>query len=237
MTKVVEKVKSCCVGIKENWNENKTAKAVKILCFFVGFFFNIIGIICVAVWKYIFSNPEKSKYCIRMAFLGMVAEIVLCAKIFTYVLFPSFSSNINRAIADEIKAPKIERMHKYKPVHHVGFYFDDFFDKEFERMHRAFEEQQAMFDRMFSDHEQEMKRIEKEMENKHNNKDINIKKEIKTENGFETKTIEKTGPNSYSQHVSIRYVGDNTGKKESKHQPLFTVKKDKTTKKNDTRKK
>ena len=215
MTKVVEKVKSCCVSIKENWNENKTAKAVKILCFFVGFFFNIIGIICVAVWKYIFSNPEKSKYCIRMAFLGMVAEIVLCAKIFTYVLFPSFSSNINRAIADEIKAPKIERMHKYKPVHHVGFYFDDFFDKEFERMHRAFEEQQAIFDEMFYENRKEMDRIAKKMDKEFSGKDVQVKKEVKNENGFETKTIEKTSPNGYSQHISIRYVGDDKNNKNS----------------------
>ena len=84
-SKSIDKVKK----IRTNdWPDERVNKWAKIASFFTGFIFNLLGIIAVAVWKYIFCNNEnKSKYCVRIAILGMVAEIVLFAKFF------AFSSN------------------------------------------------------------------------------------------------------------------------------------------------
>ena len=185
-------------------NSNKTAK---IISFFVGFFFNIIGIIAVAVWKLIFSKDEKkNKYCIRLSILGLITKVVIFSKIFSFLLFSNLFTDGNWG--DKGKGWKYSN-HRPAKIS----VFDDF-DREFARMHkrmnRIFEEQQKVFDDMFDGATKEQIALEKEMKNieeKHN-KDVQIKKEVKNENGFETTTIEKTSPNSYSQHTTIKYVGE-----------------------------
>ena len=64
-SKSIDKVKK----IRTNdWPDERVNKWAKIASFFTGFIFNLLGIIAVAVWKYIFCNNEnKSKYCVRIA--------------------------------------------------------------------------------------------------------------------------------------------------------------------------
>ena len=77
----MSKIKDCYYNIKDNWNEEKTAKTAKIISFFAGLFGNILGIILVAIWKYVFANnSEKSKYCVRIAFIGWLTNVVICFK-------------------------------------------------------------------------------------------------------------------------------------------------------------
>ena len=189
---------------------NKTAR---IISFFAGFIFNILGIIAVAVWKLIFSkSEEKNKYCIRLSILGLITKIIIFSKFLSFL----FLSNI-------FDDKGFNHHFKHKPVVHSIAFGD--FDREFARMHRrmnrVFEEQQKVFDEMFNDaveeqvaFENEIKKIEKE-----DPKDVKVNKEVKNENGFETTTIEKTSPNSYQQHTTIKYVGDNTknSKKDDKN--------------------
>ena len=191
---------------------NKTAR---IISFFAGFIFNILGIIAVAVWKLIFSkSEEKNKYCIRLSILGLITKIIIFSKFLSFL----FLSNMF-----DDKGFK-HHHHKPRPAIYRSFGFDEF-DREFARMHRrmnrVFEEQQKVFDEMFNDaieeqvaFENEIKKIEKEKP-----KDVKVNKEVKNENGFETTTIEKTSPNSYQQHTTIKYVGDNTknSKKDDKN--------------------
>lgn len=184
-------------------NSNKTAK---IISFFVGFFFNIIGVIAVAVWKLIFSKDEKkNKYCIRLSILGFITKLLIFSKICSFLLFSNIFPNDFGNKSKTIK-------HIYHRPVHISV-FDDF-GREFGRMHRRmnkmFEEQQRIFDDMFDESIEEQKIMEKEFDRleKAKPQDVQVKKEVKNENGFETTTIEKTTPNSYSQHTTIKYVGD-----------------------------
>ena len=83
----MSKLKDACAkigtAVKSGWQETNKVRVVRVLAFCIGFVFNIIGIICVAVWKYIFCNDDKKyKYCIRLSIFGMFAEIILYSKCF-----------------------------------------------------------------------------------------------------------------------------------------------------------
>ena len=218
----MSKVKSFFVNVYNVLkNSNKTAK---IASFFVGFCFNFLGIIFVAVWKLIFSKDEvKNKYCIRLSILGFITKVLICSKIFLFLLFSNlFTDN---GFGD--KGKMIKHRH-YKPVH-ISVFND--FDKEFGRMHRRmnrmFEEQQRIFDEMFNDSIEQQKMFDSEFDKieKSNPQDVKVKKEVKNENGFETTTIEKTSPNAYSQHTTIKYVGENGNQKNEKLNNKQDVKK------------
>ena len=200
---------------------NKTAR---ILSFCIGFCFNFLGIIFVAVWKLIFSKDEvKNKYCIRLSILGFITKVIVCSKIFSLLVFSNLFTNDN--FSDTNKNIK----HRYhKPVH-ISVFND--FDKEFGRMHRRmnrmFEEQQRIFDEMFNDSIEEQQMIEREFDKleKSNPQDVKVKKEVKNENGFETTTIEKTSPNAYSQQTTIKYVGGNDKQKQENFNNKQDIKK------------
>ena len=57
-------------------------------------------------------------------------------------------------------------------------------------------------------------------------KNIHIKKNIKTENGYRTTTIEKIGPNFHQKNVYIEYIGNNNteNKKSDKKKEFFKKK-------------
>ena len=81
----MSKIKNACMkigsAIKSGWQETNKVRVVRLLAFCIGFIFNILGIIGVAVWKYIFcSDDKKYKYCIRLSVFGMLTEIILYTK-------------------------------------------------------------------------------------------------------------------------------------------------------------
>ena len=58
------KVKNACMkvgsAIKSGWQETNKVRVVRLLAFCIGFIFNILGIIGVAVWKYIFAMMTRN---------------------------------------------------------------------------------------------------------------------------------------------------------------------------------
>ena len=202
-------IKNIISNIK-NLDDKKKHKIAKIVSFFVGVFFNILGIISVAIWKYLICNKdENSKYCIRLSIFGMIVKCVIFAH---FILTePSFlKPNIKYYIktSNNSSFPKIQKKQNIKeePFFIESSFDDDFFnfsfdmDKEFKKMNKIFKKNKAIVDSFFYDNEEENYKKNKEK--------INVKKEVKTKNGFETTTIEKTGPNSYQKSVNIVYVGD-----------------------------
>ena len=199
------------------WEDGKKHKAAKIISFFVGAFFDLFGVIIVAIWKYLFcSKEENSKYCVRLSIFGMILKCIIFTKLLFATSLPFFAnaeSNVNKG-------------HKY--YLEEPFSDDDFFNfsfnvgHEIDKMHKRFERQNEMMNAMFREHEKEMKKIEER-----ESKNINFKKEVKTDNGYETTTVEKTGPNIYSKSVNIRYVGNgkNSVKENNENRTIKTDKK------------
>ena len=188
--------------IKSGWQETNKIRVVRLLAFCIGFIFNILGIIGVAVWKYIFCNDDKKyKYCIRLSIFGMLTEIMLCTKCLFVSSAPmydfafggnDFMKSANRIIARNMKD----------------------FDREFERIERQ----------MVKDRKQLEKQIEKAMkDNRAQSKDgiktdgvicengdcKDIKPEVKRtrseKDGWVNETITETTPNSYMQISTSSY--------------------------------
>lgn len=200
----MSKIKDCYYNIKDNWNEEKTAKTAKIISFFAGLFGNILGIILVAIWKYVFANnSEKSKYCVRIAFIGWLTNVVICFKFF--MSDPFYFMN-----------KKMEKMYKKAPISVEKVYIDDFFDREFEEMNKSFKRQRKMFDQFFDFATNEAKNIEQNNKNvkieEKNNQSKTTKKVIKEDNGFETTIIEETSPIGYTKITTRQYVGNEKNK-------------------------
>ena len=193
-SKSIDKVKK----IRTNdWPDERVNKWAKIASFFTGFIFNLLGIIAVAVWKYIFCNNEnKSKYCVRIAILGMVAELILCAKFFTFSTFgPSFK-------------------HFFKPEP-KPVYIEDIFNSEMRRMNDVFEASRREFDRAMKYHEEEMNKMiaeqakmaqaAKEGKNVEVSKDGKVVKKVENKNKrYKETTIEKT-PSGFKKVVKEEY--------------------------------
>ena len=185
-SKSLDKVKK----IRTNdWPDERVDKWAKIASFFTGFIFNLLGIIAVAVWKYIFCNNEnKSKYCVRIAILGMVAEIVLFAKFFAFSTFgPSFK-------------------HFFKPEP-KPVYIEDIFNSEMRRMNDVFEASRREFDRAMKAQEEEFNKIMADQAKAVANiekGDNKVKKVEKKRNGYKETTIEKT-PGGFKKVVKEEY--------------------------------
>ena len=101
------------VSTLEDTKKHKIAKVVSLLA---GAFFDIFGIIAVAVWKYLFcSKEENSKYCIRLAIFGMIIKCIICSKILFATNLPFFTKQkqaTKQAYQYDVEAP---------------FFDDDFF--------------------------------------------------------------------------------------------------------------
>ena len=189
-------------SIKSGWQETNKVRVVRLLAFCVGFIFNILGIIGVAVWKYIFCNDDKKyKYCIRLSIFGMLTEIMLCTK----CLFVSSA-----------------------PMYDFAFGGNDFMksaNRIIERNMRDFDREFARIERqMVKDRKQLEKQIEKAMkDNRAQSKDgiktdgvicengdcKDIKPEVKRtrseKDGWVNETITETTPNSYMQISTSSY--------------------------------
>ena len=197
----MSKVKSAILKVGSKLKEQN--RVSKIVCFFIGFFFNLLGIICVAIWKYIFcNNSEKTKYCTRASMLGMLTNLIVCCKIFSFIMFHPFNKK------------------DLKPVKHPvnitdnSVFFEDFFDREMMRMNKIIENQYKMFDKAFLEQEKEFEKYQKQNSGK--KEDKNIRKEIRNDkNGYQETIIEKTSPNSYEKIIKKEYIGN---KKENKQQ-------------------
>ena len=213
----MNKIKSFILNIKTNWTEEKTAKSFKITSFFIGFFFNILGIIFVALLKYIvFTDEKKNKYCIRLAVLGFIAETMICTKLFSFWLLKQF--NADELASKQYKPTKIEKTYKQKPNKIKQIYVDDFFEKEMYEMNKMFARQQQMFNEMFENFDKnidtEIAMLEAE---KKNDKNKNIKETIIDDgNGYTKKTIEKRTPNSYKKVIKSSYTNYNKNNKNIK---------------------
>ena len=187
------------VSTLEDTKKHKIAKVVSLL---VGAFFDIFGIIAVAVWKYLFcSKEENSKYCIRLAIFGMIIKCIICSKILFATNLPFF--------AKHKQATKQTYQHDVE----MPFFDDDFFnfnldiDKEIDRMNQRFNRMHMAFNNAMKEQEKEMQK-NKTLQSK----DTNVRKEVKMNNGYETTIVEEKSPNLYSKKVNIRYVGDNKKK-------------------------
>ena len=207
------------VSTLEDTKKHKIAKVVSLLA---GAFFDIFGIIAVAVWKYLFcSKEENSKYCIRLAIFGMIIKCIICSKIVFATNLPFFTKHkqtTKQAYQYDVEAP----------------FFDDFFsfnldlDKEIDRMNQRFYRMHTAFNNAMKEQEKEMQK-NKTLQSK----DTNVRKEVKVNNGYETTIVEEKSPNLYSKTVNIRYVGDNKKKEnnikkndsKSKQMPEKKVKK------------
>ena len=245
----MSKIKNACMkigsAIKSGWQETNKVRVVRLLAFCIGFIFNILGIIGVAVWKYIFCNDDKKyKYCIRLSIFGMLTEIILCTK----CLFVSSA-----------------------PMYDFAFGGNDFMksaNRIMERNMRDFDRDFARIERqMVKDRKQLERQIEKAMKENNNistNKDgiktagvicengncKDIKPEVKRtrseKNGWVNETITETTPNSYmhietSSYDSRRDKRVNSGKlngdkKIDKNVKNKTEKKDKKSRKEGNKK-
>ena len=201
-TDIKSGVSKIVIKIKSEWHNANKIRIMRFLAFCIGFVFNIIGIICVAVWKYIFCNDDKKyKYCIRLSIFGMFAEIILCSKCFFVSSVPvydfAFGGNDLFRSANRIMERNMRD-----------------FDREFERIER-----QMVRDRKILE-----KQIERAMKdnNAFENGDIkssnfacdgekckNIKPEVKRtrseKDGWVNETVTETTPNSYTQVSTASY--------------------------------
>lgn len=180
------KVKNAFLSVSGKLKEQN--RIAKIICFFVGFCFNILGIVCVLIWKYVFcSNSEKTKYCTRVSILGMVANWIIFCKFFSFLLFNNFNK-------------EVKNFNKHNPVVMNSNFFgiDDFFEREMIRMNNVFEENQRMMNKMFIESEKNI------------NDKGNVRKEVNDlGNGYQETIIESSTPNSYKKVVKTEYVGKN----------------------------
>lgn len=191
----------------KNLEDQKKHKIAKILSFAIGACFDFLGIIFVAIWKYLFCDKEEnSKYCIRLSIFGMIVKCIICAKLFSFM--PTFiSSKIEADLQKPLSLHK--HINQEEPFFVESFVDDDVFnfdfniDKEIKKINDSFKKQNALMNKAFKQLRNEIDKNEKKEEKK-----INVKKNVKRENGFETTTIEKTGPQFYQKNVNIRYVGD-----------------------------
>ena len=202
MSKILENIK--------NLDDKKKHKIAKIISFSIGAIFDIIGVIIVAVWKYLFCGKEEnSKYCIRLSIFGMIVKYIICAKLMFSSMFPTLDYSTKILYNNNNNNKKIE-----KPFFVEQSFEDDFFDFDFNReiykMNKAFKKHKAFIDKMFQNQVNELEKFDKKDEN------LNVKKDVKVENGFETTTVEKTGPNSYYKDVKIKYIGDKKNNSKSK---------------------
>ena len=192
--KSIDKVKK----IRTNdWPDERVNKWAKIASFFTGFIFNLLGIIAVAVWKYVFCNNEnKSKYCVRIAILGMIAEVVLFAKFFAFSTF----------------GPSLKYFFKPEPK---PVYIEDIFNSEMRRMNDVFEASRREFDRAMKYHEEEMNKMiaeqakmaqaAKDGKNVEVSKDGKVVKKVENKNKrYKKTTIEKT-PGGFRKVVKEEY--------------------------------
>jgi len=222
----MSKIKDFFTDVKLNWNEEKTARTLRIVSFFVGLCFNVIGIICIAIWKYVFcNNSEKTKHCIKIAILGWITGGIVCIKLFLHDPYYFMEK-------------QIKKIYKKSPTKIEKVYTDAYFDNEIEQMNRNFEKQRRVFNRFFDAMiEENTKQIQEEqriMMNEVKNKNVveeqviedeskqnkTIKKVIDHKNGYETTVIEEKSPNSSYKIVTTEYVGDrNKAKGEYKKQP------------------
>ena len=198
----MSKVKSAILKVGSKLKEQN--RASKIVCFFIGFFFNLLGIICVAIWKYIFcNNSEKTKYCTRASMLGMLTNLIVCCKIFSFIMFHPF----NKKDLKPVKYPV--------NITDNSVFFEDFFDREMMRMNKIIENQYKMFDKAFLEQEKEFEKYQKQNSGK--KEDKNIRKEIRNDkNGYQETIIEKTSPNSYEKIIKKEYIGNKKGNKQQK---------------------
>ena len=193
------KVKEFFSNIKDNWNENKTSKLVKILSFVCGLLFGIVGIILVAIWKYIFSNNEEvNKHCIKLSIIGAIAKLIIMTKLCAIHMF-GFGfpfNNFNKSVA-------------YKPMARIATPIegDDFFDMSFKEMEynmkKAFEQQERIFNSFF-------RNFERQFNNGVKPKDIKRTEKVSVDkDGYQTTKIEEKSPNSYKKVViKEKYFGD-----------------------------
>ena len=193
-SKSIDKVKKFRTN---DWPDERVNKWAKIASFFTGFIFNILGIIAVAAWKYIFCNNEnKSKYCVRIAILGMIAELILCAKFFAFSTF----------------GPSLKYFFKPEPK---PVYIEDIFNSEMRRMNDVFEASRREFDKAMKYHEEEMNKMiaeqakiakdAKEGKNVEVLKDGNVVKKVENKNKrYKETTIEKT-PGGFKKVVKEEY--------------------------------
>lgn len=204
-SKSIDKVKKFRTN---DWPDERVNKWAKIASFFTGFIFNLLGIIAVAVWKYIFCNNEnKSKYCVRIAILGMIAEVVLFAKFFAFSTFwPRFGDNFFGTYNG------VRYKQPIKPI-----FIDDIFDGEMERMNKVFEASRREFDKAMKAQEEEfnkmiaeqaqMAQVAKDGKNVEVSKDGKVVKKVENKNKrYKETTIEKT-PGGFKKVVKEEYHG------------------------------
>lgn len=179
--------------------DTKKHKMAKIISFLLGTFFDLFGVLLVAIWKYLFCNKEEnSRYCIRLSMFGMILKFLVCSKMLFTTNLPFFTE----------KKQNVRKIQQHGTTE--SLFDDDFFtfsidiDKEINKINQRFQKMNEIFDRAMAEQEKEMQQI-----TSRENKDSNVKKEVKIENGYKTTTLEKTSPRSYTKSVSIRYVGNN----------------------------
>ena len=205
-SKSIDKVKK----IRTNdWPDERVNKWAKIASFFTGFIFNLLGIIAVAVWKYIFCNNEnKSKYCVRIAILGMVAELICFCKFAPMTMFS------NPVFGDHFIG-KYTRVRDRHPRPAQPVFVDDVFNAEMRRMNDVFEASRREFDRVMKHHEEEMNKMmaeqakmaqaAKEGKNVEVSKDGKVVKKVENRNKrYKETTIEKT-PGGFKKVVKEEY--------------------------------
>ena len=114
-----------------------------------------------------------------------------------------------RKIIEEAKNQQI-RSHLYQYQQNLK---DEILDKELENNLHKFIQQDVYDDYNGNNKKEDLK-------------NIHIKKNVKIENGYQTTTIEKIGPNFHQKNVYIEYVGDNNteNKKSSKKREPFKKK-------------
>ena len=232
----------------ENLEDTKKHKIAKIISFVVGACFDFLGIVAVAIWKYLFCSKEQnSKYCIRLSIFGMIVKYIVFAKLLFSFTLPVFAKKIetyynkpysfsNYETPNNYKINNKKTKYSYKiPYEEEPFFLESFnddifdfsfdMDRELKKINESFKKQTAIMNKIIKEQQDEIDKINAQKEKK-----LNIKKDVKTENGYETTTIEKTGPNIYQKSVNVRYVGNNknVAKENSK-------KKEKSYKKNNSR--
>ena len=204
----MSKVKGACIkvgsAIKSGWHNANKIRIMRFLAFCAGFLFNILGIIGVAVWKYIFCSDEnKCKYCIRLSIFGMLTEIILCTKCLFVTSVPmydysfpmwgnDFMNSANKMISRNMRD----------------------FDREFARIEKKMARDKRMLERQIED------AVKSNHQPMNNNGNINVvacegdkckdvtpevKRTRSEKDGWINETITETTPHSYMQISTSSY--------------------------------
>ena len=201
-----KRIISCINGLEENTK----SRIVKIICFFCGLFFSVVGVFVVAIWKWIFSSKdEKNKYCIRLALLGFLLKILFFSHSLLFgAYYPNmhnfnkaffgkkYDKNLNKSLENDF----FEDFNDFEINDNFDEFKDNFFNnfvyvdpfkvminthnsivKQHEKMMKDFQDSEEEFDKLLSNQEKVKKDTKIDNSNIENGKESDNDIKIKKE--------------------------------------------------------